>query len=59
MSLRNLLLAGVLGLLGPGSVMSAAAEALAPPPTWVVDPATPASLFGQADSISKSRLSIC
>ena len=62
MSLRNLLLAGVLGLLGPGSVMSAAAEALAPPPTWVVDPATPGanlplagrSLFDQLFAVDRN-----
>ena len=39
MSLRSLLLVGLLGALGPGEVASAAAESPLPAPTWVIDPA--------------------
>lgn len=60
MSLRQLLLAGLLSL---GAVMSAAAESLTLPPTWVIDPAVAGnnlptigrSLFDQIFAVDRSN----
>lgn len=60
MSLRQLLLAGLLSL---GAVISAAAESLNSPPTWVIDPAVAGnnlptigrSLFDQIFAVDRSN----